>query len=302
MRCAHPAGEHPACRASRSSNSATASAGPDTTQLPGSFTAAISRPGDRCSVTSSGPSATATITPLGAACISRARADTAVIAVGQIEDARQSGRDVLADAVPGQRRRCERRRTRPAPRARIRREERGLSVIGAGQVGAPPLEYLHAQVDAEFVVEALGAPVEMLGEYRLGLIEAARHRRRVARPARGTGRPPGRPDSGASTDSPSNTLSCSSACSTRAACLWLCTTAAALRFSARLPASVNATSDSSGGSGPASSVPSSERSSRSPSAVRADSSRTWGPGRLSSRRCLRGLLDDDVHIGTAHPE
>ena len=69
--------------ASRFSNSRTFSSVRTTTQLPGSLIAARSRPGDRYSTTSSGFSATATMTPGGDACIRRARADTAVIAVGR---------------------------------------------------------------------------------------------------------------------------------------------------------------------------------------------------------------------------
>ena len=69
--------------ARRSSKSAMRSSGPDTKQLPGSLIAAMSRPGESNSAVSSGLSATATIAPRGAACISRARADTALIAVGR---------------------------------------------------------------------------------------------------------------------------------------------------------------------------------------------------------------------------
>ena len=93
----------------------------------------------------------------------------------QIEDARQGGGDVLADAVPGQRRRANAVGLDQRRKRIFDCEQRGLGVIGAGQVGASPLEHLRAQVDTEFVAEALGAPVEMLGVDRLGLVKAACH-------------------------------------------------------------------------------------------------------------------------------
>ena len=60
-----------------------ASSDPATTQLPGSLTAARSTSGVRCSARASGPSATATITPRAEACISLARMDTTLTAVGR---------------------------------------------------------------------------------------------------------------------------------------------------------------------------------------------------------------------------
>ena len=144
-----------------------ASAGPDTTQLPGSLTAAISRPGARCSATSSGPSATATMTPGGAACMSRARADTAVIAVGRSNTPASVAATYSPMLCPAS---ADGRTPYELDQLRKRVfhcEQRGLSVIGAGQVGSAPLEHLRAKVDAELVAEALGAPVEMLGEDRL---------------------------------------------------------------------------------------------------------------------------------------
>ena len=56
---------------------------PATTQPPGSFTVARSTSAERYSPMASGPSATATMTPRGAACISRARIDTTLMAVAR---------------------------------------------------------------------------------------------------------------------------------------------------------------------------------------------------------------------------
>ena len=162
------------CWASRSSSSLMASPAPDTTQLPGSLTAAISRPGGSCPAMSSGLSATASITPRGAACIAGPARIPVVIAVGEVEHAGQRGRHVLADAVPGQG--CGlSHRNRPAPPARTRRR---TGRAGHGRCGpgcAAALEHLGTQVDSELVAETRCAPVEVLGEDRLGVVEATRH-------------------------------------------------------------------------------------------------------------------------------
>ena len=59
------------------------SSDPATTQPPGSLTVARSTSAERYSVIASGLSATATMTPRGAACIRRARIDTALTAVAR---------------------------------------------------------------------------------------------------------------------------------------------------------------------------------------------------------------------------
>ena len=56
---------------------------PATTQFPGSFTTARSRPGERCSAMASGLIATAIIAPGGEECISCARIATILIAVSR---------------------------------------------------------------------------------------------------------------------------------------------------------------------------------------------------------------------------
>ena len=59
------------------------SSDPAITQLPGSLTVAMSTSGERYSAIASGPSATAIMTPRAAACIRRARTDTALATVGR---------------------------------------------------------------------------------------------------------------------------------------------------------------------------------------------------------------------------
>ena len=109
---------------------------------------------------SSGLDATATMAPAGAACISRARIDTTLIAVWQVENPRQGGGHEFADAVSGQRRRGD-----PVGHDQLRqrvfhREQGRLGQIGGLQV-LVPVEHLGLQVDAEFVGESGGAPVEV---------------------------------------------------------------------------------------------------------------------------------------------
>ena len=69
--------------ARRSENLRMFSSDPATTQLPGSLTVAMSTSGERYSAIASGLSATAIMTPRAAACIRRARTDTALAAVGR---------------------------------------------------------------------------------------------------------------------------------------------------------------------------------------------------------------------------
>ncbi|SKZ37974.1 Uncharacterised protein [Mycobacteroides abscessus subsp. abscessus] len=71
------------CSDSRAEKAAIALSEPATTQLPGSFTVAMSTSPSRSAAISAGPRGTATITPRGAAFISRARIATALTAVGR---------------------------------------------------------------------------------------------------------------------------------------------------------------------------------------------------------------------------
>ena len=93
----------------------------------------------------------------------------------EVEDARDGGGDILADAVSRQ---CCRANTVGLDQLRQRifhREQRRLGPVGALQVSCGPVEYLRAQVDTQFLTEPCGALIEMLGKHRLGLIEATRH-------------------------------------------------------------------------------------------------------------------------------
>ena len=69
--------------ASAAWNVRMASSLPATTQLPGSLTVATSTSPVRCSATASTLSGTATMTPRGAACMSRARIETTLTAVSR---------------------------------------------------------------------------------------------------------------------------------------------------------------------------------------------------------------------------
>ena len=94
---------------------------------------------------------------------------------GEVEHTGEGGRDVFADAVPGERRRVHTVGVDQRGECIFHREQRGLGVVGAGQVRSRPVEHLGAQVDTEFVEETLGAHVEVLGEHRLGLVQPAGH-------------------------------------------------------------------------------------------------------------------------------
>ncbi len=123
----------------------------------------------------SGLSATATMTPRGAACIRRARIDTTLTAVVRSKTpamvaatyspmlcpAMIDGRDPVGLDQLGQR--------------VLHREQRGLGPVGVLEVASDAVEDLGAQVVAHLVAECGRALVEVPGEHRLAVVEAAGH-------------------------------------------------------------------------------------------------------------------------------
>ena len=151
------------------------SSDPATTQLPGSLTAARSTSGERYSAIASGLSATATMTPRGAACIRRARIDTALIAVGRSKTPAMVAATYSPMLCPAN---AAGANTVGLDQLRQRvfdGEQGGLGAVGALQVRSGAVEYLGTQVDAQLLGETCGALIEVLGEHRLGLVKAARH-------------------------------------------------------------------------------------------------------------------------------
>ena len=197
----------------------------------------------------------------------------------EVEDARDGGSDILADAVPRQ---CCRANTVGLDQLRQRvfhREQRRLGPVGALQVSCGPVEYLRAQVDTQLLTEPCGALIEMLGEHRLGLVEATGHPDVLSALARKQENDSLRiPIRLLGTDSPTNTLSCSAAPSTAAASCWSLTTAAIRMVLFRRRARVQATSGRPTSSWPDNSAASAERDCCKASAVRADNNSTCGPG------------------------
>ena len=92
-----------------------------------------------------------------------------------VEDAGDGARDVLADAVPGQRRGLDAVALDQFRQRVLDGEQRGLGPVGALQIAGRALEDLGAQVDTELLAEPGRALVEVLGEHRLGVIQAACH-------------------------------------------------------------------------------------------------------------------------------
>ena len=92
-----------------------------------------------------------------------------------VEDPGDGARDVLADAVSGQRRRLDTVALDQLGQRILDGEQRGLGAVGAFQIACGAFENLRTQVDTELVVEAGGALVEVLSEHRLGVIQAACH-------------------------------------------------------------------------------------------------------------------------------
>ena len=54
-------------------------------------------------------------------------------------------------------------------------EQGGLGPVGALQVPSGSVEHLRTQVDTQLLAKPRGAFIEVLGEHRLGLVEAASH-------------------------------------------------------------------------------------------------------------------------------
>ena len=163
------------CSARRSWNVPMPSSDPATTQLSGSLTAARSTSGERYSAMASGLNATATMTPRGDACIRRARIDTALTAVGRSN----TPATVAAAYSPML---CPANAAARTPwdsvnfaNAYSHGEQRGLGPVGALQVPSGSVEHLRPQVDTQLLVKPRGAFIEVLGEHRLGLVEAASH-------------------------------------------------------------------------------------------------------------------------------
>ena len=135
--CFHAAGRR-LIPGSRYTNFTMASAGPNTARFR-SFHRHDIEAGHQVLRDVIGTSATATVAQLGAACMTRSHTDVAVDRDGQGEDASQSGDNMVADAVHGQRRRAKRRTTQPPPRRVLNYEEHGLGMIIGAEVRCSPL-------------------------------------------------------------------------------------------------------------------------------------------------------------------
>ena len=91
----------------------------------------------------------------------------------QVEDTRDGGGHQFADAVSGERFGGDTVGHDQLSQCVFHREQCGLSEIGGLQFLS--IEHLCEQVDTEFGGEAFRAPVEVLPEHRLGLVQSARH-------------------------------------------------------------------------------------------------------------------------------
>ena len=285
VRGAHPPGQARLARRGGPRSRASPPPAPATTQLPGSLTAAMSSPGARCSAMSSGPSATATMTPGGAACIRRARADTAVIAVGRSNTPARVAATYSPMLCPAIAAAAHAVGLDQFGQGVFHGEQRGLGVVGACQIGAAvPSNTSARRSIPSSSPETFGAAVELLCEHRLGFVQPAGHsgvlRALSGKQEHHPGIRSGIVDGFAHED----VVVLGGFAARAPPAAWSCTTAAIRSLSVRRPASVKATSDRSGPSGPDSSAAKPDRSSRSPSAVRADNSSTCGPGRTSTCR------------------
>ena len=93
----------------------------------------------------------------------------------QVEHTCDGGGGILADAVS-----CQRSRADTVGLDQLRQrvfhgEQRGLGPVGALQVPSGSVEHLRPQVDTQLLVKPRGTFIEVLGEHRLGLVEATSH-------------------------------------------------------------------------------------------------------------------------------
>ena len=131
-----------------------------------------------------------------------------------VEDAGDGAGDVFADAVAGQRRGPDTVALDQLRQRVLDGEQRGLGAVGALQVAGGAFEDLGAQVDTEFLAEPGRALVEVLGEHRLGVVQAAGHPDVLRALAGEQEDDPVVNSFALGADSPMNTLSCSPASST----------------------------------------------------------------------------------------